>query len=142
MLSNYFLHCYTAPAAASLEVHPEKVINQDEMDALCPLDPTTGKRCEPLVRALDPTCSESERQSLLASLQLVKTSSGYESLSDDVKLQLCKLRSLQTPSELKEFAGYVNQICDNMEIPETPEPPEPSPEPSPEPAPSPSGDNV
>ena len=101
------------------------------MDALCPLDPTTGKRCEPLVRALDPTCSESERQSLLASLQLIKTSSGYESLSDDVKLQICKLRSLQTPSELKEFAGYVNQIIDSLDetpetpqIPETPETPE------------------
>lgn len=135
--SSYFQHCYTAAPSPSYEVHPEKVINQDEMNALCPLDETTGKRCEPLVRALDPTCSESERQSLLASLQLVKTLSGYESLSDDVKLQLCKLRSLQTPSELKEFAGYVNQICDNMEIetpetlktpdtPDTPEPPQTS----------------
>lgn len=132
--SSYFQRCYTAAPSPSYEVHPEKVINQDEMDALCPLDPTTGKRCEPLVRALDPACSESERQSLLASLQLVKTSSGYESLSDDVKMQLCKLRSLQTPSELKEFAGYVNQICDNMEIEtsetsetsETPETPETS----------------
>lgn len=127
--SSYFQHCYTAAPSPSYEVHPEKVINQDEMNALCPLDETTGKRCEPLVRALDPSCSESERQSLLASLQLVKTSSGYESLSDDVKMQLCKLRSLQTPSELKEFAGYVNQICDNMEIetsqtPETPQTPE------------------
>ena len=115
-LSSYFKQCYTAVSSFPREVHPEKVINQDEMDALCPLDSTTGKRCEPLVRALDPTCSESERQSLLASLQLVKTSSGYESLSDDVKLQLCKLRSLQTPSELKDFAGYVNQICDNLDI--------------------------
>ena len=130
--SSYFQHCYTAAPSPSYEVHPEKVINQDEMNVLCPLDPTTGKRCEPLVRVLDPSCSESERQSLLASLQLVKTSSGYESLSDDVKLQLCKLRSLQTPSELKEFAGYVNQICDNMDIDE----------PAPEPAPSSSGDNV
>lgn len=110
------MQCYTAVPSPSLEVHPEKVINQDEMDALCPLDPTTGKRCEPLVRALDPTCSESERQSLLSSLQLIKTSNGFESLSDDVKMQLCKLRSLQTPSELKEFAGYVNQICDSLEI--------------------------
>lgn len=126
--SSYFQHCYTAAPSPSYEVHPEKVINQDEMDALCPLDPTTGKRCEPLVRALDPSCSESERQSLLASLQLVKTSSGYESLSDDVKMQLCKLRSLQTPSELKEFAGYVNQICDSLDIDstETPETPETS----------------
>lgn len=134
------MHCYTAAPSPARDVEPEKVINQDEMDVLCPLDETTGKRCEPLVRALDPTCSESERQALLASLQKVKTSSGYESLSDDVKMQLCKLRSLQTPSELKEFASYVNQICDNMEIdnPEpTPEPtPEPAPEPTPEPAPS------
>ncbi len=123
---NYFQHCYTAVPSSSLEVHPEKVINQDEMDALCPLDPTTGKRCEPLVRALDPSCSDSERQSLLSSLQLIKTSSGYESLSDEVKMQLCKLRSLQTPSELKEFAGYVNKICDSLEIetPETPETPD------------------
>lgn len=123
--NSYFQHCYIAAPSRSFEVHPEKVINQDEMDALCPLDLTTGKRCEPLVRALDPSCSESERQSLLASLQLVKTTTGYESLSDDVKLQLCKLRSLQTPSELKEFAGYVNQICDNLEIdvPDTPESP-------------------
>ena len=123
---NYFQHCYTAVTSSSLEVHPEKVINQDEMDALCPLDETTGKRSEPLVRVLDPTISESERQALLSSLQLIKTSSGYESLSDDVKLQLCKLRSLQTPSELKDFAGYVNQICDIMEIetPETPQTPE------------------
>lgn len=134
------MHCYTAAPSPTYEVEPEKVINQDEMDALCPIDPTTGKRCEPLVRALDPNCGESERQALLASLQKVKISSGYESLSDDVKMQLCKLRSLQTPSELKEFASYVNQICDSMEIenPEpTPEPtPEPVPEPTPEPAPS------
>lgn len=124
----YFQHCYTAAPSPSYEVHPEKVINQDEMDALCPLDATTGKRCEPLVRALDPTISESERQSLLSSLQLIKTSSGYESLSDDVKLQLCKLRSLQTPSELKDFAGYVNQICDSLDVetPETPQTPETS----------------
>lgn len=126
MIGSYFLSCYSALPVEQMEVHPEVVINQDEMDALCPLDVTTGKRCEPLVRALQADCGESERQALLASLQSVKTSTGYESLSDDVKLQLCKLRSLQTPSELKEFAGYVNQICDNMEIeiseaPETPE---------------------
>lgn len=132
------MRCYTAAFSPARDVDPEKVINQDEMDALCPLDETTGKRCEPLVRALDPTCSESERQALLASLQKVKTSSGYESLSDDVKMQLCKLRSLQTPSELKEFASYVNQICDSLEIEKpAPEPePEPEPEPAPEPAPS------
>lgn len=134
--SSYFQHCYSAAPSPIYEVSPEQVINQDEMDALCPLDETTGKRCEPLVRALDPTCGESERQSLLSSLQMIKTSSGYESLSDDVKLQLCKLRSLQTPSELKEFAGYVNQICDSMEIDE------PTPEPAPAPAPAPSGDIV
>lgn len=116
MIRNYFLNCYCAPDIEPMEVHPDVVINQDEMDALCPLDVTTGKRCEPLVRALQADCGESERQALLATLQSVKTSTGYESLSDDVKLQLCKLRSLQTPSELKEFAGYVNQICDSMEI--------------------------
>lgn len=139
MLGNYFLNCYSAPPIEEMEVHPESVINQDEMDALCPLDLTTGKRCEPLVRALQSDCGESERQSLLASLQVIKTSSGYESLSDDVKMQLCKLRSLQTPSELKEFAGYVNQICDSLEI-DTPES-VPSPE-SPEPSPEENGDNV
>ena len=122
----YFSNCYAAPDCTPMEVLVEKVINQDEMDALCPLDVTKGKRSEPLVRALDSSCSESERNALLSSLQLAKTSSGYEHLSDEVKLQVCKLRSLQTPSELKEFAGYVNQICDNMEIdvPETPETPD------------------
>ncbi len=139
MLSAYFLQCYTAAPSPSCQVEPEIVINQDEMDALCPLDETTGKRCEPLVRALDPSCGDSERQALLSSLQLVKTSSGYESLSDDVKLQICKLRSLQTPSELKEFAGYVNQICDSLEI-VTPES-VPAPE-APEPSPEADGDNV
>lgn len=132
MIGSYFLSCYAASPIEEMEVHPNVVINQDEMDALCPRDETTGKRCEPLVRALQDDCGESERQTLLATLQSVKTSTGYESLSDDVKLQLCKLRSLQTPSELKEFAGYVNQICDNMEIdlsetletPETSETPE------------------
>ena len=126
MLRKYFEQCYIAPPSPSFEVTPEKVIDQDEMNALCPLDETKGKRCEPLVRALDPKCGESERQSLLSSLQLIKTSSGYESLSDDVKLQLCKLRSLQSPSELKDFAGYVNQICDSLDIetPETPETPQ------------------
>lgn len=126
MIGSYFLSCYAAPTIEEMEVHPEVVINQDEMDALCPRDETTGKRCEPLVRALQADCGESERQALLATLQSVKTSTGYESLSDDVKLQLCKLRSLQTPSELKEFAGYVNQICDNMQIEtsETPDSPE------------------
>lgn len=136
----YFSNCYAAPDSTPMPVLAEKVINQDEMDALCPLDPTKGKRSEPLVRALDSNISESERNALLSSLQLAKTSSGYESLSDEVKLQVCKLRTLQTPSELKEFAGYVNMICDNMEITEPA--PEPAPDPAPEPAPSPSGDNV
>ena len=36
--SSYFQHCYTAAPSPSYEVHPEKVINQDEMNALCPLD--------------------------------------------------------------------------------------------------------
>lgn len=122
----YFSNCYAAPDSTPMPVLAEKVINQDEMDALCPLDPTKGKRSEPLVRALDSSCSDSERNALLSSLQLVKTSSGYESLSDEVKLLVCKLRTLQTPSELKDFAGFVNQICDNMEIdvPETPETPQ------------------
>lgn len=126
MIGNYFLSCYAARPVEQMEVHPQVVINQDEMDALCPLDVTTGKRCEPLVRALQADCGDSERQALLATLQSVKTTTGYESLSDDVKLQLCKLRSLQTPSELKEFAGYVNQVCDSLdvEISETPETPD------------------
>ena len=126
MIGSYFLSCYAAPPIEEMEVHPEVVINQDEMDALCPRDETTGKRCEPLVRALQTDCGDSERQALLATLQSVKTSTGYESLSDDVKLQLCKLRSFQTPSELKEFAVYVNQICDSLDIqtPETSESPE------------------
>lgn len=136
----YFSNCYAAPDSTPMPVLAEKVINQDEMDALCPLDPTKGKRSEPLVRALDPGCSESERNALLSSLQLAKTSSGYESLSDEVKLQVCKLRTLQTPSELKEFAGFVNKICDNMEITEPT--PESAPEPASEPASAPSGDNV
>lgn len=129
MLRDYFLNCYCAPPIDDMDVHPEVVIDQDEMDALCPRDETIGKRCEPLVRALQSDCGESERQALLATLQSVKTTTGYESLSDDVKLQLCKLRSLQTPSELKDFAGYVNQICDNLEIdvtqtPDSPDTPE------------------
>lgn len=129
MICNYFLSCYCAPSVEPMEVHPEVVINQDEMDALCPRDETTGKRCEPLVRVLQSDCGESERQALLATLQSVKTTTGYESLSDDVKLQLCKLRSLQTPSELKDFAGYVNQVCDSLDFeisatPDTPESPD------------------
>lgn len=126
--SEYFSNCYAAPDCTPMEVLVEKVINQDEMDALCPLDVTKGKRCEPLVRALDSSCSESERNAILSSLQLAKNSSCYESLSDEVKLLVCKLRTLQTPSELKEFAGYVNQICDNMEIdvPQAPESPDTS----------------
>ena len=125
MIGNYFLSCYAARPVEQMEVHPQVVINQDEMDALCPLDVTTGKRCEPLVRVLQSDCGDSERQALLASLQSVKTTTGFESLSDDVKLQLCKLRSLQTPSELKEFAGYVNYVCDSLdvEISETPDTP-------------------
>lgn len=101
-LTSYFQHCYTAAPSLSREVHPEKVINQDEMDALCPLDETTGKRCEPLVRALDPSCSDSERQALLSSLQLIKTSSGYESLSDDVSCSFanCALYRLLANSRI------------------------------------------
>ena len=80
--SSYFQHCYTAAPSPSFEVHPEKVINQDEMDSLCPLDPTTGKRCEPLVRALDPSCSESERQSAFQAFLFVGVK--FASLSQDV----------------------------------------------------------
>lgn len=95
-------------------------IDMDEMDSLCPVNDLTGFRDEPLTRILDPNTPDGVRTSLLSTLQMFTTTEQYKGLSDEQKLALTKLRSCQTPSELKEFASAINQYLDYLEDNEHP----------------------
>lgn len=85
------------------------IINQDEVSVTCPLN-EYGLVSDVLQRALNPNLSASTRQQLLSLLDVssVPSSSQFNSLPDDVLLNLVKLRSCQTPSEVAKYSEALN----------------------------------
>ena len=81
------------------------IISQDEVCVTCPLN-EYGLVSDVLQRALNPNLSASTRQQLLNLLDVssVPSSSQFSSLPDDVLLDLVKLRSCQTPSEVAKYS--------------------------------------
>ena len=80
------------------------IISQDEVSVTCPLN-EYGLVSDVLQRALNPNLSASTRQQLLTLLDVssVPSSSQFRSLPDDVLLNLVKLRTCQTPSEVAKY---------------------------------------
>lgn len=85
------------------------IISQDEVSVTCPLN-EYGLVSDVLQRALNPNLSASIRQQLLSLLDVssVPSSSQFSSLPDDVLLNLVKLRSCQTPSEVAKYSEALN----------------------------------
>lgn len=85
------------------------IISQDEVSVTCPLN-EYGLVSDVLQRSLNPNLSVSSRQQLLNLLDVssVPSSSQFRSLPDDVLLNLVKLRTCQTPSELAKYSEALN----------------------------------
>ena len=85
------------------------IISQDDVSVTCPLN-EYGLVSDVLQRALNPNLSASTRQQLLSLLDVssVPSSSQFRSLPDDVLLNLVKLRSCQTPSEVAKYSEALN----------------------------------
>lgn len=85
------------------------LISQDEVSVTCPLN-EYGLVSDVLQRALNPNLSASTRQQLLNLLDVssVPSSSQFNSLPDDVLLNLVKLRTCQTPSEVAKYCDALN----------------------------------
>lgn len=85
------------------------IISLDEVSVTCPLN-EYGLVSDVLQRALNPNLSASTRQQLLSLLDVssVPSSSQFRSLPDDVLLNLVKLRTCQTPSEVAKYSEALN----------------------------------
>lgn len=85
------------------------IISQDDVSVTCPLN-EYGLVSDVLQRALNPNLSVSIRQQLLNILDVssVPSSSQFKSLPDDVLLNLVKLRTCQTPSEVAKYSEALN----------------------------------
>lgn len=109
----------------------------EEAAHLFPVDPTTGQIRDLLSQILN-TENPLLRDSLLSKLQSISPdSSALKGVDDATKLQLLKPRSVQSLSEMAEYAQFVGSVLDELNVSPTPEPaPSPEPAPAPEPAPS------
>lgn len=97
------------------------LINQDEVSVICPLN-EFGLVSEPLQRALRDDCSPTLRDNLLGMLQDTSTASDgrFASLPDDVRMNLVKLRTCQTPSEMRSYINALSAWLDENNIVDTP----------------------
>lgn len=111
----------------------------EEAAHLFPCDPETGQLRDLLSQILS-TQNPLLRDSLLSKLQSVSPdSSALQGVDDETKLQLLKPRSIQSLSEMADYAQFVGSVLDDLNVSPTPEPapaPEPVPALDPEPAPS------
>ena len=97
------------------------LISQDEVSVTCPLN-EYGLVSDVLQRALNPNLSASTRQQLLNLLDVssVPSSSQFNSLPDDVLLNLVKLRTCQTPSEVAKYSEALNSWFEANNVSDTP----------------------
>ena len=106
-------------------------LDTEEIDALFPVDPSTGQVVDLLSQVLQ-TENPLMRDSLMSKLEtLPSSSSALAGVDDDIKLQLLKPRSCQSLSEMAEFAKFVSSAIEQLNVPISQ--PEPEPEPEPEP---------
>lgn len=98
------------------------IISQDEVSVTCPLN-EYGLVSDVLQRALNPNLSASTRQQLLSLLDVssVPSSSQFRSLPDDVLLNLVKLRTCQTPSEVAKYSEALNAWFEANNVSDTPQ---------------------
>lgn len=140
--SKFFLSAYhvkpIAPPSTFNECDVTPIIDQDEVAVLCPIT-EHGLVGDVLSRAL--RASSPEMQNSLLSLLSdngITPDTKFSSLDDDTRMNLVKLRTCQSPSEVKAYYNALSSYFDSVNTPEpTPEAtPEPTPDPTPEPTPN------
>lgn len=111
-------------------------LDDEEIEALFPQDPSTGQLVDLLSQILQ-TENPLLRDSLMSKLEtLPPSSSALQGVDDATKLQLLKPRNLQSLSEMAEFTEYISNALEQLNVdsnvvdkPES----EPDSEPEPEP---------
>lgn len=104
--------------------------NVEEAAHLFPVDPSTGQLRDLLSQILT-TENPLLRDSLLSKLQFVSPdSSSLSGVDDATKLQLLKPRSVQSLSEMADYAKFVGDVLQDLNV-VPPTEPIPSTEPTP-----------
>ena len=140
--SNYYNKLYSVDVTITpqdSEILPvPSPLNEQEVDALFPQDPSTGQLVDLLSQVLQ-TENPLKRDSLLSKLEtLPPSSSALRGVDDDIKIQLLKPRSCQSLSEMADFATFVGKALEQLNVsvdsvPESESDSEPEPEPEPQP---------
>ena len=87
------------------------IMDQDEVSVICPLN-EHGYVSDVLGRALSSDVTSQMRDHLLGLLDDHGDSTSNLNVPDEVKLNLCKLRSCQSPSEMKSYIDALSAWCD------------------------------
>ena len=132
---DYFLKLYVGvgvcPSADSYP--PESKVSLLDMDSLSvmfPINEETGHVVDLLTRLLN-TTNVLERDQIMQYLQDNSSSSVFDKLDDDTKLQLLKPRSVQSLDELSQYGAIlksaINQFTGSSDsIPSDPAPSDPA----------------
>lgn len=95
-------------------------LNVEEIDALFPLDPSTGQLVDLLSQVLQ-TENPLQRDCLLSKLEsLPPSSTALRGVDDEIKIQLLKPRSCQSLAEMAEYASYVGKALEQLNVPSKP----------------------
>lgn len=120
----YTCNVDSVPKSSDLLVVPSP-FNAEEAEHLFPRDPTTGQLRDLLSQILT-TENPLLRDSLLSKLQSVSPdSSSLSGVDDATKLQLLKPRSVQSLSDMADYAQFVGSVLDDLNVvpPTEPTPP-------------------
>lgn len=109
--------CNVASVPRSSDLLPvPSPFDHDEAAHLFPVDPTTGQLRDLLSQILT-TENPLLRDSLLSKLQSVSPdSSSLSGVDDATKLQLLKPRSVQSLSEMADYAKFVGDVLEDLNV--------------------------
>lgn len=118
--NNHYKNMYTCnvdsvPRSSDLLPVPSP-FSVEEAAHLFPVDPSTGQLRDLLSQILS-TDNPLLRDSLLSKLQSVSPdSSSFSGVDDATKLQLLKPRSVQSLSEMADFAKFVGDVLEDLNV--------------------------
>lgn len=111
----YTCNVSSVPKSSDLLVVPSP-FDAEEAAHLFPVDPTTGQLRDLLSQILT-TDNPLLRDSLLSKLHSVSPdSSSLSGVDDATKLQLLKPRSVQSLSEIADYAQFVGSVLEDLNV--------------------------
>ncbi len=121
---DYFNSQYTAISVCpDTDLYPpsskEVILDMDSLNIMFPINEETGHVVDLLTRLLN-TTNELERNQIIQYLQDNSTSSAFNKLDDDTKLQLLKPRTLQSLGELAEYSNVLKNAIKEFGEPSDP----------------------